>query len=66
MREADGWLDAIPKKEALALLADFGPAEFAKSFPNELSGGMHQKAALLHASDSGGAPGVAWCGVAEV
>ena len=46
-READGWLDATAKKEALALLADFGLAEFAKSFPNELSGGMRQRVALL-------------------
>ena len=46
-READGRLDTTAKKEALALLADFGLAEFAKSFPNELSGGMRQRVALL-------------------
>jgi len=46
-READGRLEPEAKKEALALLADFGLAEFAQSFPNELSGGMRQRVALL-------------------
>ncbi len=46
-READGRREPNAKKEALALLADFGLAEFAQSFPHELSGGMRQRVALL-------------------
>lgn len=46
-READGRLEPNAKKEALSLLADFGLAEFAQSFPKELSGGMRQRVALL-------------------
>ncbi len=46
-READGRLDIQAKREALELLADFDLADFARSFPHELSGGMRQRVALL-------------------
>lgn len=46
-READGRVDKTVHREAWQLLSDFGLAQFAKSFPRELSGGMRQRIALL-------------------
>ncbi len=46
-REAEGPVDSETKRQAWALLSDFGLARFAQSLPHELSGGMRQRIALL-------------------
>lgn len=46
-READGRVGQEARKEAMELLSMFGLAEFAQTFPHELSGGMRQRIALL-------------------
>lgn len=46
-REAEGRRDKGAQRAAWQLLSDFGLADFAKSFPHELSGGMRQRIALL-------------------
>lgn len=45
--EVQGRRTAAQREKVLAMLADYGLAEFADSFPGQLSGGMRQRAALV-------------------
>ena len=45
--EIQGRLDSITQKHALYLLDEMGLKDFAKSHPNQLSGGMRQRVALV-------------------
>ncbi|MFV9511091.1 ABC transporter ATP-binding protein [Tepidibacillus sp. LV47] len=45
--EIQGRLDSITKKHALYLLDEMGLSEYAKTYPNQLSGGMRQRVALV-------------------
>ncbi|TCS83478.1 ABC transporter ATP-binding protein [Tepidibacillus fermentans] len=45
--EIQGRLNAITKKNALYLLDEMGLSEYAKTYPNQLSGGMRQRVALV-------------------
>lgn len=45
--EVQGRLTKESREKVWALLADYGLADFAHRFPNQLSGGMRQRAALV-------------------
>lgn len=45
--EIQGVKKSVARKEALALFPNFGLTGFEKNYPNSLSGGMRQRAALL-------------------
>ena len=45
--QVQGRLNPETREKAMALLETYGLADFAKSYPGQLSGGMRQKVALI-------------------